>query len=224
MNEIRIFAADDHPLYLKGLIHTIESSDNNMRVEHMAHTGQQALEMITINQPHISILDISMPGIDGLQISRKIKELNINSKVIILSMHKNEAIFNLALDSGASGYVIKDNTSTEIVDCIKSVHSGEVYISSLIKGFYLNRLKGQKNDMIQNISLLTDTEKKVLKHICENKSSIDIAKKLFLSSKTIQNHRFSICKKLNLEGVNSLLSHALQNKYVIDLILAQESY
>ena len=223
MNELKILIADDHPIFLLGLVSIIESS-HNMRVEYVASNGQQAIEMITINTPDISILDISMPGIDGIKLTRKVKELNINTKIIILTMHKNEAIFNLALDCGASGYVIKDNASTEIVDCIKSVYSGEVYISSLIKGFYSNRLEGRKSDVIGNIGLLTDTEKKVLKLICENKSSIEIANKLFLSSKTIQNHRFSICKKLHLEGVNSLLSYSLQNKYVIDLILSQQSF
>ena len=92
-----------------------------MRVEYVASNGQQALEMISINKPDVSIIDISMPRLDGIKVAMKIKELNLNTKVIILTIHKNEAIFNLAIDCDASGYVIKDNASTDIVNCIKSV-------------------------------------------------------------------------------------------------------
>ena len=101
MNEIKILIADDHPIFLLGLVSIIESS-SGMRVEYVASNGQQALEMISINKPDVSIIDISMPGLDGIKVARKIKELNLNTKVIILTMHKNEAIFNLAMDCGAS--------------------------------------------------------------------------------------------------------------------------
>ena len=84
-----------------------------MRVDYVASNGEQALEMILINKPDISILDIAMPGIDGIKIARKIKDLDIDTKVIVLTMYKNEPIFNLALDYGVSGYVLKDNASTD---------------------------------------------------------------------------------------------------------------
>ena len=169
-----------------------------MRVEYVASNGQQALEMVSVNKPDVSITDISMPGIDGIKVTKKIKDLNLNTKVIILTMHKNEAIFNLALDCGASGYVIKDNASTDIVNCIKTVQSGEKFISPHIMGFYKNRLEGSGDNIIKSIYLLTDTERKILKFIADNISTNEIAKKLFLSSKTIQSHRFSICKKIGL--------------------------
>ena len=223
MNEIKILIADDHPIFLLGLVSIIEASPG-MRVEYVASNGQQALEMVSINKPDVSIIDISMPGIDGIKVTKKIKDLNLNTKVIILTMHKNEAIFNLALDCGASGYVIKDNASTDIVNCIKTVQSGEIFISPHIMGFYKNRLEGSGDNIIKSIYSLTDTERKILKFIADNISTNEIAKKLFLSSKTIQNHRFSICKKMDLEGVNSLLSFALQNKHVIDLIISQQSH
>ena len=91
-------------------------------------------------------------------------------------------------------------------------------------GFYKNREEGVRSNIIKYINMLTDAEKKVLRYISDNKSTNEIAERLFLSGKTVQNHRFSICRKMELEGVNSLLSFSLQNKYIIDLILAQESY
>ena len=221
MNEIKILIADDHPIFLLGLVSIIESSPG-MRVEYVASNGQQALEMVSINKPDVSIIDISMPGIDGIKVAKKIKDLNLNTKVIILTMHKNEAIFNLAMDCGVLGYVIKDNASSDIVNCIKKVQAGEIFISPHIIGFYNNRLEGSGYSILKSIYSLTDTEKKILKFIADNISTNEIAEKLFLSSKTIQNHRFSICKKMELEGVNSLLSFALQNKHVIDLIISQQ--
>lgn len=221
MSDIKILIADDHPIFLLGLVSIIESS-KGMRVDYVASNGEQALEMISINKPDISILDISMPGIDGIKIARKIKDLDIDTKVIILTMYKNEPIFNLALDYGVSGYVLKDNASTDIVNSINTVISGEIFISPHIRGFYENRKNGIRSNIVKYINLLTESEKKVLTYIANNKSTNEIAEKLFLSSKTVQNHRFSICRKLELEGVNSLLSFALQNKYIIDLILAQK--
>ena len=150
--------------------------------------------------------------------------MKLDTKVIVLTMYKNEAIFNLAFDYGVSGYVLKDNASTDIVNSIKAVVAGELFVSPHIMGFYKNREEGVRSNIIKYINMLTDAEKKVLRYISDNKSTNEIAERLFLSGKTVQNHRFSICRKMELEGVNSLLSFSLQNKYIIDLILAQESY
>ena len=88
MNEIKILIADDHPIFLLGLV-SITEANPGMRVEYVASNGQQALEMVSINKPDVSIIDISMPGIDGIKVTKKIKDLNLNTKVIILTMHKN---------------------------------------------------------------------------------------------------------------------------------------
>jgi len=199
MSEIKILIADDHPIFLLGLVYIIESNEG-MRVDYVASNGEQALEMISINKPHVSILDIAMPGLDGIKVTKKIKELQLDTKVIVLTMYKNEAIFNLALDCGVSGYVLKDNASTDIVNSIKTVMAGELFISPHIMGFYKNRKEGLRSNIIKYIGMLTDSEKKVLRYIANNKSTNEIAEKLFLSSKTVQNHRFSICKKMELEG------------------------
>jgi len=218
MSVLKILIADDHPIFLFGLKSIIESADN-MQVDYVVSDGEHALEMISVNKPDVAILDIDMPGLNGIEVTRKVKELALDSKVIILTMHKDEAIFNLALDCGASGYVLKDNAATDIVNSIQTVVMGDCFISPHIIGFYKNRKEGRYNNIISSINGLTSSEKKVLKLIAENKSSNEIAVQLFVSSKTVQNHRFNICKKMELEGVNSLLSFSLQNKYIIDLFL-----
>jgi len=218
MSVLKILIADDHPIFLFGLKSIIESVEN-IQVDYVVSDGVHALEMINVNKPDVAILDIDMPGLNGIEVTRKVKELALESKVIILTMHKDEAIFNLALDSGASGYVLKDNAAADIVNSIQTVVAGDYFISPHIIGFYNNRKEGRYNNIINSINGLTNSEKKVLKLIAENKSSNDIAEQLLVSSKTVQNHRFNICKKMELEGVNSLLSFSLQNKYIIDLFL-----
>ena len=184
MSEIKILIADDHPIFLLGLVSIIESCEG-MRVDYVASNGEQALEMISINKPHISILDIAMPGIDGIKVTRKIKEMKLDTKVIVLTMYKNEAIFNLAFDYGVSGYVLKDNASTDIVNSIKAVVAGELFVSPHIMGFYKNREEGVRSNIIKYINMLTDAEKKVLRYISDNKSTNEIAECLFLSGKTV---------------------------------------
>jgi len=218
MSVLKILIADDHPIFLFGLKSIIDTVDN-MQVDYVVSDGEHALEMIRVNKPDVAILDIDMPGLNGIEVTRKVKELALDSKVIILTMHKDEAIFNLALDCGASGYVLKDNAARDIVSSIQTIVAGDCFISPHIIGFYNNRKEGRYNNIISSINGLTSSEKKVLKLIAENKSSNEIAEQLFVSSKTVQNHRFNICKKMELEGVNSLLSFSLQNKYIIDLFL-----
>ena len=218
MDILRILIADDHPIFLFGLKSIIETVDT-MQVDHVVSDGVHALEMIRVNKPDVAILDIDMPGLNGIEVAKKVMELGLDSKVIILTMHKDEAVFNLALDCGASGYVLKDNAASDIVNSIRTVIAGECFISPHIIGFYKNRIEGSSKSVINSINLLTATEKKVLKLISDNKSSNEIAVQLFISSKTVQNHRFNICRKIELEGVNSLLSFSLQNKFIIDLFL-----
>lgn len=220
MSLTRILIADDHPIFLFGLKSIVESVDD-MQVDYIVSDGTHAFEMISVNKPDIAILDIDMPGYNGIEVTKKVKELSIDTKVIILTMHKDEAIFNLALDCGAMGYVLKDNAATDIVNSIRAVNSGEYFISPHIIGFYNNRKEGKYHNVISLINCLTGAEKKVLKLIADNKSSNEIAEELYVTSKTVQNHRFNICKKMELEGVNSLLSFSLQNKYIIDLFLTQ---
>jgi len=219
MDKFTIFIADDHPIFLHGL-KTIIDGQNNFKVSNTASDGVTAWDLIQVNKPSIAILDVDMPGMTGIEISRRVKELGLDTKVIILTMHKDEAVFNLALDMGAMAYVLKDNAATDLVNSINTVLKGEYFISPHIIGFYNNRKQGKYHDIVTAINILTDTEKKVLRMISANKSSKEIASDFFISDKTVQNHRFNICKKLDLEGVNSLLSFALQNKYLINVFLA----
>jgi DNA-binding NarL/FixJ family response regulator len=176
--------------------------------------------MINESNHDIAILDVDMPGLNGIEVLKSLTKMKSSTKVIILTMHKDESIFNLAFDSGAKGYVIKDNAAIDILNCIDSVIKGDFFVSPQINSFKINREQSDNSSEFTLINSLTVSEKVVLKEVCENKSSTEIADKLNVSYKTIQNHRFNICKKMNLEGVNSLLSYALLNRSTINLILS----
>jgi len=220
MTKTQILIADDHPVFLFGL-KSIVSSITSCEVAHVVSNGRDALDLIHKNEPEIAILDIDMPGLNGIEVLKMVTKVDLTTKVIILTMHKDESIFNLAFDSGAYGYVIKDNAAIDIVNCIQTVSEGNTFVSPQISSYNIKRKSSNNSSDWTLINSLTDAEKVVLREVSENKSSTTIADKLNVSQKTIQNHRFNICKKMNLEGVNSLLSYALLNKSTINLILAE---
>ncbi len=219
MLKTQILIADDHPVFLFGL-KSIISSIESCEVSGVASNGRDALNLINQSKPDIAILDIDMPGLNGIEVLKKVAISKSSTKIVMLTMHKDESIFNLAFDSGAVGYVVKDNAAIDIVNCIDAISKGDVFVSPQINSFISNRQSTNQASDLSLINALTDTEKIVLKEVSANKSSTQIADSLNVSHKTIQNHRFNICKKMNLEGVNSLLSYALLNKNTIQLILA----
>lgn len=220
MTKTQILIADDHPVFLFGL-KSIIGSIETCEVTEVTSNGSDALNLICKTNPDIAILDIDMPGLNGIEVLKKVTEINSSTKVIVLTMHKEESIFNLAFDSGAYGYVIKDNAAIDVVNCIHAVSDGETFVSPQISSYNIKRQSASNSNELTLINSLTTSEKVVLKEVCENKSSTEIADKLNVSHKTIQNHRFNICKKLHLEGVNSLLTYALLNKSTLNLILSE---
>ena len=212
---IKILIADDHPLMLKGLVMLFE--EENCCLIEQAVNGEDAYKKLASDNFDIAILDIEMPKISGLEIARKITEENMDTKIIFLTMYKDEDIFNEAMDTGAKGFVLKENAVEDILDCIKEIMKGGYYISPLISEYLIKR--GAKINNLKlnspSIGLLTISERKILKLISENKTSKEIAEELFISPKTVENHRNNISKKLNLHGSHSLVKFAIQNKKLL---------
>ncbi len=213
--KIKILIADDHPLMLKGLVMLFE--EENCCLIEQAVNGEDAYKKLASDNFDIAILDIEMPKISGLEIARKITEENMDTKIIFLTMYKDEDIFNEAMDTGAKGFVLKENAVEDILDCIKEIMKGGYYISPLISEYLIKR--GAKINNLKlnspSIGLLTISERKILKLISENKTSKEIAEELFISPKTVENHRNNISKKLNLHGSHSLVKFAIQNKKLL---------
>lgn len=210
--EIKVIIADDHPIFRDGLKYIIESS--GIKVLGEAVNGEEALNFIDKYKPDVAVLDIEMPLLDGLGVLEGMRKIKSKSKGVLITVHKNEKIFNRAMDIGACGYVLKDNASSDLIDCIKTVYRGEYYISPIISSLLINRNKKvvEFEEKHSGINSLTLMERQILKMIAEHKSSNEIADALFISPRTVDKHRENIGHKLNLHGSNALLKFALDNK------------
>jgi len=210
--DIRILIADDHSLIRKGLKQVLEVNTDAEIFE--AENGKKALEVIIKEKPEIAILDIEMPEMSGYDAAVKIKEQELSTHLIFLTMYKDETMFNKAMDIGIRGYVLKENTVSEITKCVDTVLGGDYYLSPAISDFLVKRnQRSFKSSGNKDRSKdLTPTEKKVLSQVAQMKTSQEIADTMFVSIKTIQNHRNNICNKLGLSGSHALLKYAIENE------------
>jgi len=214
MNEkTTILIADDHPIFLKGLKEVIEA-ERGYEVIFEAKNGLEALAIAKTRHPMVTILDIDMPEMNGLVAAEELIKLIPEANVILLTMHKAKDTFLHALDVGVAGYVLKENAVVDIIQAIEAVMTGNSYISPEMSSFLLSQRRAASNNPTANelLSTLTPSEMKILKMVGSYKSTKDIADELFISEKTVSNHRMNILKKLNLNGKNSLLRFAIEQR------------
>ena len=214
---MKVILADDHPIFRSGLKFLLESSFDHVEIQ-AYENGSQVVENIPLFNPDIVLLDIDMPVLNGLETCSIIQQKYPNLAVIILSIHKTTDIIKLAFYNGAKGYLIKDNTSEEILKCIKWVRDGQTYLPRLIRTPNNTREIDPRMELITDeINSLTPTELKVLKLVSKKYSSKEIANLLFVSPKSVENYRSRICKKLNLDARNnSLILWVMENKFLLD--------
>lgn len=212
-DEIKLVVADDHEIVRKGLMQIITASPE-IKVLAEAGDGEAALKLIEELRPDIALLDINLPRLTGFDLILKIEEKKLPVKVIFLTMHEEEEMFNEAMDLGAQGYLLKESAVSEIVEAIKRVATGHSYISARITSYLLNRGRRATEFSSQSKGLadLTPTERRVLRLIAEYKTSKDIAGELGTHYRTVENHRTNICRKLDIHGSHILLRFALRYK------------
>jgi len=210
--KIKIVIADDHPIFRKGLKQIIDE-DDGIEILGYAENGEQTLEKIKELNPVIALLDIDMPKMTGLQVLNKLNIEKSKTKVIFLTVFSSEDIFDEAMELGVNGFVLKDCAVNDIVECIYKVSEGNYYISPSISNLMMNRRKKIKKLENDNPALrdLTKTELMVLKLVAEGKTSKEIADEMFISHKTVENHRSNMSAKLNLKGSLCLIKFALKN-------------
>lgn len=208
-----VLIADDHNLFRQGLVKIVDS-DISFQVAGEAADGPEALKKINELKPEIAIMDISMPVMSGLEVVREAKKVNTATQFIILTMYKDDEFLTEALDLGVKGYILKENTTDDLIAALRAISIGGSYISPLLSSqMIIIRNKKQKLVKKQpSINNLTVTEKTVLKLLSENKTSKEIAHDLNISYRTVQNHRGKICVKLGLKGANKLLLFAIENR------------
>ena len=204
----KIFIADDHPLFLKGLKGFLE--ENNFDVIGEAPNGELAMKFIQEIEPHLAILDLDMPGLSGLEVAKMCHEKEIQTKIILLTFHKESYIYQQAKSLNISGYMTKDFDLEELLDCIDLVSKNETYLNEKILP---ENLSGKLNDKPVN---LTPTEIKIIRYIADGLTTKDISGILFVAERTVDKHRSNIIKKLDLDKKhNSLLLWAQKNKEII---------
>jgi DNA-binding NarL/FixJ family response regulator len=217
MNEIHILIADDHPLMRKGLRLSVEE-DPALKVVGEAPDGETALSLVTKLRPHVALLDIEMPKLDGLGVAREIFKRGLKTEIIFLTFHSNQDLFHSAMELGCRGYLLKDSAVQEVVAGIHAVASGRPYISSAITANLLqkrNEVAPKSTDSMTDN--LTPTERRIMQLIANGKTSKEIGAELSIHYRTVENHRTNMCRKLELdgEGANALLRFALQNKSLL---------
>lgn len=210
---IKVFIADDHPIFRRGLAQVLNEVPN-IDVVGEAEDGIEALARIRTSFPDVVILDIDMPALDGFEVATTIAKEKMPVRVIFLTMHNSESLLNRVLNLGVKGYVLKDGAMVEIIQAIKAVLRDEEFISPALTKHLFNRLRRSENlnEQDDTIKDLTPTELKVMRSIANHKSSKEIAAEMFISVRTVEQHRANIAEKLNLRGNNALLRYALDHR------------
>ncbi|MBU2912780.1 MULTISPECIES: response regulator [Reichenbachiella] len=208
---VRIVIADDHPLLLQGLKELLHQK-GNVELLGAASDGATALKLILDSQPDIALLDIEMPYLSGLSIADECRKKQLDTKFILLSYHKEPDLIAQAKSLNIAGYILKEDTSTEIFKCIDEVMQGNSYYSPSI----LSTATTTDTKKTVNLDLLSSSEKKILKLVASQCSSQMIAERLHISERTVEKHRSNIISKLNLAGQsNSLSLWAVEQKRLI---------
>jgi DNA-binding NarL/FixJ family response regulator len=206
---LRVVIADDHPIFRGGLRQVLEAA-RGILLDGEADDGEAALELIRSRAPDVAVLDIDMPRRDALGVLRALREEGSASAVVVLTMHRDEALLNEALTLGALGYVLKDSAVTEIVRAVHSAASRELFVSPQLAPQLVRRRERHAalREAKPGLGELTPAERRVLGLVADGKTNREIAEKLFLSVRTVENHRAAIAGKLELSGPNALLKFA----------------
>lgn len=211
-NRIKVLIADDHPLFRQGIKQILEL-EKDITVVAQASNGNEAVQLAREHTPDVILMDINMPGTGGLQAIEEIKDENINSRIIVLTIHEDREYLIKTLQMGAEGYVLKDAEPSVLVDAIRNVHMGQSYIQpnmtkELVKEF--NRITLHSRDKYGE-NMLTTREREVLKLIAEGMINKEIATKLYISEKTVKNHVSNIFRKLNVSDRTQAAIYALKH-------------
>ncbi|HEY7062428.1 MAG TPA: response regulator transcription factor [Chloroflexota bacterium] len=206
---IRVLLADDHAVLRAGL-RALLSAEPDMEVVGEAGDGQETVRQAALLRPDVVVMDIAMPGGGGLQATRAIREQQLPSKVLILTMHAEEQYLLPVIEAGGSGYVLKTGADSELIEAIRVVHRDEVFLypsaAKLLLGKYLER--GEGADVAYDG--LTPREREVLRLTAEGYTGQEIADRLVLSPKTVDTYRQRVMEKLNLHHRSELVKYALR--------------
>lgn len=204
---IRVLIADDHTIFRQGLAQMLNSVDE-FGLASQAADGREALQLIAQIKPDVAILDVSMPGMSGLEVTQEVISRALPTRIILLTMHGEPEAVSRAMRAGAAGYVLKDNAFEDLVYAIKAVAAGGTFVSPSVAA---PLLKSTEDRSLQDVPL-TRREREILKLIASGLTNRQIAEKLFISIKTVETHRARILQSLNLHKTADLVRYAIEKR------------
>jgi two-component system response regulator NreC len=210
---IKVLIADDHAIVRAGL-RTLINSEADLELVGEATGGVEAIEKVKSLQPDVLVLDISMPDLDGLAVTRKLKELQSACSILILTVHDDEALLREAIKIGSAGYIIKHAAENELISAIRSVNRGEMYVHpKMIRSLLQNDTKtaDRGNEFLES---LTVREEEVLKLIVQGYTNRQVADELSISVRTVEGHRANLTEKLGIRSRVELLRYAREKKLI----------
>lgn len=214
MAKKRIVIAEDHTILREGL-KALLSQDPDLEIAGEASDGLEAVRVIAELKPDLALMDLSMPRMSGIDAIREIRRSCPETRILVLTVHKNEEYVIASLKAGANGYLLKDSTHQELMQAVAHVLDGRPYLSpgisdAIISGY----LAGRKDEVRTPLDLLSQREKEVLKLVAEGHRNKDVAEYLFISVKTVEKHRDNIMKKLDLHSTWALTTFAIEHGLV----------
>jgi DNA-binding NarL/FixJ family response regulator len=218
MKVVRILIVDDHTLMRSGIRALLDRSED-LRVVGEAGDGHEALKLIGDLSPHVVLMDISIPGLNGLEVAAKVRKEHPEIRVVFLSMHSSEEYILKALNIGAAGYVLKDATTNELELAVRCAAKGETFLSPAVStkvvGNYLAKFsRDRASSDGDSFELLTPRQREILQLIAEGSTTKDIARKLGLSMNTVEVHRANLMDRLNIHDIAGLVRYAISRGMV----------
>lgn len=212
---IRTVVADDHDVVRKGVLYLL-SQEADIEVAGEASDGREAVRLVESLKPHVLIMDIAMPQLNGIDAAAQLAGAAPGTAIILLSMYSEEEFMIRALNAGVRGYLLKDSAEADLIRAVRAVASGKTYfspeISHLLVEDYMRRL--QSEGMQDSYRLLTDREREVLQLLAEGKSNRETARLLNLSLHTVETHRTNLMRKLGLHNIAEIVAYAMRKRII----------
>ena len=205
----RLLILDDHPMMREGLAQLI-NNESDLTVCGEAGTGREAIDLVAKQKPDLVLADISLPDKSGLEVIKEIQAFHPGLDVLVISMHEESLYAQRVLRAGARGYIMKQEGGKKLMEAIRRVLSGQIYISEKMSSTLLESLSGQTGKSKSPIGELSDREFEVLQLLGQGKGTSEIAAQLHLSVKTVDAHRANIKRKLNLQSASELMRYAVR--------------
>lgn len=206
----RIVIIDDHPVVCLGLKKLVEA-ETDFEVVGVAGDGKKALKLIVQENPDVATIDIAMPGMSGLDLIRHIRVMAPDTRIIVVSMYDEETYAVRAIQAGASGYVMKEEAASRLVDGVRAVAQGELFYSTELKELVIKAMiEGRKNVGLAPDAVLSARELEVFESLGRGETTREIAEKLLVSVKTVETYRSRIRNKLNLKTTGDLIKRSIQ--------------